>query len=81
MVQRESPIKSCGISFFIKKSSFYIYLILWKWNEILHINQERSHNLKEVAQKFTEVSYTADVIADDVIQRNQHRKGKKPCIP
>ena len=81
MVQRESPIKSCRISFFIKKPSFYTYLILGKWNEILHIHQERSHNLKEVAQTFTEVSYTADVIADDVIQRNQHRKGKKPCVP
>ena len=38
--------------------------------------QRRSQNLKEVPQNFTEVFNTDDVTANDVIQRNQHRKEK-----
>ena len=34
-------------------------------------------NLKEVPLNFTEVSNTDDVTANDVIQKNQHRKEKK----
>ena len=40
-------------------------------------NQGRSQNLKEVPQNFTEVFNIDDVTANDVIQRNQHRKGKQ----
>ena len=36
-----------------------------------------SQNLKEVPQNFTEVFNIDDVTANDVIQRNQHRKEKK----
>ena len=39
--------------------------------------QGRSQNLKEVPQNFTEVFNIDDVTANDVIQRNQHRKEKK----
>ena len=38
--------------------------------------QGRSQNLKEGLQNFTEVSNVDDVTANDVIQRNQHRKKK-----
>ena len=40
-------------------------------------NQGRSQNLKEVPQNLTEVFNIDDVTANDVIQRNQHRKGKQ----
>ena len=40
-------------------------------------NQGRSQNLKEVPLNFTEVFNIDDVTANDVIQRNQHRKGKQ----
>ena len=36
-----------------------------------------SQNLKEVPQNFTEISNVDDVTANDIIQRNQHRKEKK----
>ena len=40
-------------------------------------NQGRSQNLKDVPQNFTEVFNIDDVTANDVIQRNQHRKEKQ----
>ena len=40
-------------------------------------NQGCSQNLKEVPQNLTEVFNIDDVTANDVIQRNQHRKGKQ----
>ena len=39
--------------------------------------QGRSQNLKEVPQNFTEIFNIDGVTANDVIQRNQHRKEKK----
>ena len=39
--------------------------------------QRRSQNLKEVPQNFTEIVNIDDVTANDVIQRNQHRKKNK----
>ena len=39
--------------------------------------QGRSQNLEEVPQNFTEVFNIDDVTANDVIQRNQHRKQRK----
>ena len=41
------------------------------------MHQGCSQNLKEVPQNFTEVFNIDDVAANDVIQRNQHRKEKK----
>ena len=41
------------------------------------IGQGRSQNLKEITQNFTEVFNIDDVTANEVIQRNQHRKGNK----
>ena len=38
--------------------------------------QGRSQNLKEVPQNFTEAFNIDDVTANDVIQKNQHRKEK-----
>ena len=40
----------------------------------LYSSQGRSQNLKEVPQNFTEVFNIDDVTANDIIQRNQHRK-------
>ena len=40
-------------------------------------SQGRSQNIKEVPQNFTEVFSIDNVTANDVIQRNQHRKEKK----
>ena len=40
----------------------------------------RSQNLKEVPQNFTEVFIIDDVIANYVIQKNQHRKEKENKI-
>ena len=37
----------------------------------------RSQNSKEVPRNFTEVLNIDEVTANDVIQRNQHRKEKK----
>ena len=42
--------------------------------------QGRSQNLKELPQNFTEVFNIDDVTANDVIQRNQHRKEKKKIL-
>ena len=42
--------------------------------------QGSSQNLEEVPQNFTEVFNIADVIASDVIKRNQHRKEKKTWV-
>ena len=39
--------------------------------------QGRSQNFKKVPQNFTEVFNVDDIIANDVIQGKQHRKGKK----
>ena len=39
--------------------------------------QGRSQNLREVPQNFTEVFNIGDVTANDVMQRNEHRKEKK----
>ena len=39
--------------------------------------QRRSQNLKEVLQNFMKVFSIDDVRANEVIQRNQHRKEKK----
>ena len=39
--------------------------------------QGRSQNLKEAPQNFTEAFNVDDIIANGVIQRNQHRKEKK----
>ena len=38
--------------------------------------QGRSQNLKKVPQNFTEIFNIDGVTANDVIQRNQHRKEK-----
>ena len=38
--------------------------------------QGRSQNLREVPQNFTEVFNIDDVTANDVMQRNEHRKEK-----
>ena len=43
----------------------------------MHQNQGRCQNLKEVPQNFTQVFNIDDVTASDVIQRNEHHKGKK----
>ena len=40
------------------------------------MKHERSQNLKEVPQNFKEVFNVGDVIASDVMRRNQHRKEK-----
>ena len=37
----------------------------------------RIQNLKKVPQNFTEVFNIDDVTANDIIQKNQHRKEKK----
>ena len=42
-----------------------------------HTHQERSQNLREVPQNFTEVFNIDDVTANDVIQRNQYLKEKR----
>ena len=39
--------------------------------------QGRSQNLREVPQNFTEGFNIDDVTANDVMQRNEHRKEKK----
>ena len=39
--------------------------------------QGRSQNLREVPQNFTEFFNIDDVTANDVMQRNEHRKEKK----
>ena len=41
------------------------------------VTQGRNQNLKEVPQNFMEVVDIGEVTANDVIQRNQHRKEKK----
>ena len=43
----------------------------------LRLTQGCSQNLEKVPQNFKEVFNIDDVIAKDVIQRNQHRKEKK----
>ena len=43
---------------------------------LLYTFQGSSQNLKEVPQNFTEALNVDDVTANDVIQRNQHRKEK-----
>ena len=65
----------------------YIYLAIKNSWEIfqtkcqgLNWGQGRSQNLKEVHQNFTEVFHIDDVTANDVIQRNQHRKKKLSSI-
>ena len=40
------------------------------------MKHERSQNLKEVPQNFKKVFNVGDVIASDVMRRNQHRKEK-----
>ena len=55
-----------GVIFFI------VFLTIF-----LLANQGRSKNLKEVSQNFMEVFNIDDVTANDVIQRNKHRKEKK----
>ena len=44
-------------------------------------SQGRSQNLKEVPQNFRDVFDIDDLTANDIIQRNQHRKEKKPSVP
>ena len=39
--------------------------------------QGHGHNLKEVPQRSTEVFNIDDIIANEVMQRNQHREEKK----
>ena len=39
--------------------------------------QGHGHNLKEVPQRSTEVFNIDDIIANEVMQRNQHREKKK----
>ena len=46
------------------------------WDAFDH-HQGRSQNLKEVPQNFAKVLNIGNVTANDVIQRNQHRKEKK----
>ena len=41
------------------------------------VKQGRSQNLKEVPQSFTDVFIIDNATANDIIQRNQHRKEKK----
>ena len=53
------------------------WLLLSKGDNINLERQGRSQNLKEVSQSFTEVFNIDDLTANDVIQKNQHRKEKK----
>ena len=71
--QNEERNKNSGFDFTFKTSKFHL---LFKFHSHNHHLQGRSQNLKEVPQNFTEV-FNIDDAANDVIQRNKHRKEKK----
>ena len=67
------------VSRFFTLINFWLYIDQIKKDE--ETLQGRSQNLKEVPQNFTEDFNIDDVVANDVIQRNQHRKEKKTWVP
>ena len=54
----------------------FIWIVISMFAKVQHV-QGRGQNLKEVPQNFTEIFNIDGVIANDVIQRNQHREEKK----
>ena len=54
----------------------FIWIVISMFGKLQHV-QGRGQNLKEVPQSFMEVFNINDVIANDVIQRNQLREEKK----
>ena len=56
----------------------HFYWLIKEISSIDHNIQGRSQNFEKVPQNFTEVSNVDDVTANDVIQKNQYRKEKKP---